>query len=295
MQIILNLLIFCLVLFFYIHIYFHLKTSEDLEIFEVDKPSKLKLEEICDLKQPVLYDYPNEELINTINKDNINKNYGPFDVKIRTVDKPPVEDEEMYIPITFRNAVSVLEKSDEQKYIIENNQDFLIETGLIKIIKNNDLFIRPPLVSECIYDIMMGSDKVTSPFKYENNYRNYFMVSDGKVRVKLAPPKSKKYLYEIKDYENYEFRSPINPWDVQDIYKADFEKIKCLEIELNKQQILQIPPYWWYSIEFENKATILNFKYRTYMNTLAILPNLVMKVLQNQNIKRKIANTLPVS
>ena len=172
MQIILNLLIFCLVLFFYIHIYFHLKTSEDLEIFEVDKPSKLKLEEICDLKQPVLYDYPNEELINNINKDNINKNYGPFDVKIRTVDKPQVEDEEMYIPITFKNAVSVLEKSDTQNYIIENNQDFLIETDLIKIIKNNDLFIRPPLVSECMYDIIMGSNKATSPFKYEINYRN---------------------------------------------------------------------------------------------------------------------------
>ncbi len=33
-------LIFCSILFLYIHIYFHLKTSDDLEVYEIDKPSK---------------------------------------------------------------------------------------------------------------------------------------------------------------------------------------------------------------------------------------------------------------
>ena len=57
MEIIIGFFIFCLVLFIYLHIQFHLKTSEDLEMYEVEQPSKDKLEEICDLRQPVLFDF----------------------------------------------------------------------------------------------------------------------------------------------------------------------------------------------------------------------------------------------
>ena len=54
-QLIIGFCIFCLVLFLYIHIQFHLKTGEDLEIYEIDDPSKDRLEEICNLRQPVLF------------------------------------------------------------------------------------------------------------------------------------------------------------------------------------------------------------------------------------------------
>ena len=55
-EIIIGLFVFCVILFFYLHIQFHLKTSDDLEIYEVDQASKEKIEEICDLRQPVLID-----------------------------------------------------------------------------------------------------------------------------------------------------------------------------------------------------------------------------------------------
>jgi len=53
MQSVFAVLIFCVILFFYLHIYFHMKTSNDLEVYEIDQPSKDKLEEVCDLRQPV--------------------------------------------------------------------------------------------------------------------------------------------------------------------------------------------------------------------------------------------------
>ena len=53
MKYLIGILIFCLVLFFYLHIYFHLKTSNDLEVYTIERPSKEKLEEICDLRQNV--------------------------------------------------------------------------------------------------------------------------------------------------------------------------------------------------------------------------------------------------
>jgi hypothetical protein len=71
-EIIIDLFIFCLILFFYLHIQFHLKTSDDLEIYEIDQASKDKMEEICDLRQPVLLDVPigeeGDKIINTTNK-----------------------------------------------------------------------------------------------------------------------------------------------------------------------------------------------------------------------------------
>ena len=44
MKVLFTIVIFCVVLFVYLHIYFHLKVSDDLEVFEIDQPSKDKLE-----------------------------------------------------------------------------------------------------------------------------------------------------------------------------------------------------------------------------------------------------------
>ena len=70
----------------------------------------------------------------------------------------------------------------------------------------------------------------------------------------------------------------------------DFDKIKCLEITLNPGKVLFIPAYWWYSFKFDNNTSVSCFKYRTYMNNLAILPNIILYALQNQNVERKLQN-----
>jgi hypothetical protein len=143
-----------------------------------------------------------------------------------------------------------------------------------------------------MYDYMLASSGTRSPFRYEVNYRNYFLVSEGSIKVKLAPPKSSRYLYPDKDYENFEFRSPVNPWDVQQQYKPDFDKIKCLEIVAKKGQMLYIPAYWWYSFEFGDETSLCSFRYRTYMNNVALIPQFFMKLLQSQNVKRTIAKSV---
>jgi hypothetical protein len=108
----------------------------------------------------------------------------------------------------------------------------------------------------------------------------------------MAPPKSSRYLYPINDYENFEFRSQINPWNPQSKFKADFDKIKCLEIVLNPGRFLFIPAYWWYSFKFAEDTSVSCFRYRTYMNNIAISPNIFMYALQNQNVERKIAKKI---
>jgi hypothetical protein len=152
------------------------------------------------------------------------------------------------------------------------------------------MFLRPYMMFSSQYDFLMASKDMKTPLRYEINFRNYFLVTEGEIKVKLSPPKSSKYLYKITDYENMEFRSPVNPWAVQPQYKAVFDKIKFIETTVKKGQILYIPAYWWYSFDFSENSSICTFKYRTFMNLLAISDKIIMKFLQLQNVKRNILN-----
>ena len=62
-----------------------------------------------------------------------------------------------------------------------------------------------------------------------------------------------------------------------------------MELTLTPGKTLYIPSNWWYSIKFNSSDTsILSFKYRTYMNNVAILPYIFIYALQMQNVKRNV-------
>jgi len=294
MKEVIAVVVFCLVLFIYLHVYFHLKKCDDLEIYEIAQPSKDKLEEVCDIRQPVVTYFANNSLMEMCNFNNVKANYTAFDIRIRNV-KEYDDETELYVPLAISDVIELFKKDKESKYISERNTDFLEETGMIKYFQHNDMFLRPPMVSSCIYDVMFASLNTESPLRYEINYRNYFFVTHGKVIVRLFPPKSTKYLYAINDYENFEFISPVNPWNVQEQYKADFNKLRSIDVTLMPGQLVHIPAYWWYSIKFvKSNTSICVFKYKTYMSTLSISDHLFMRILQRQNTKRVIAKRIVV-
>jgi hypothetical protein len=302
-MIVISIFIFCIVLFLYLHVHFHLKRSNDLEVYEIEQPSKQRLEEVCDIRQPTTFEFYNEQLLTQLSYQSIHTNYRAFDIHIRDVSKTPSSqtredktkiqqkgtehDPVLYIPVTFKIAHEVLKTDTDTKYFSEHNADFIDETGLIKIFQLNDEFLRPYMVSTCMYDILMASTGTTTPLRYEVNYRNYFLVTQGRVKILLIPPKDTRYLYPISDYDILEFRTPVNPWKVQPEYQDDFDKIKTLEVELFQGMAMFIPAYWWYSIQFiVHETSVCSFKYRTHMNTISIAPQLIMNVLQNMNTKR---------
>ena len=305
-MLVISIFIFCIVLFLYLHIHFHLKRSNDLEVYEIEQPSKQRLEEVCDIRQPTTFEFYNEQLLTQLSYQAIHTSYRAFDIHIRDVSKTqetttPHKNEDitkiqqkgteheqvLYIPVTFKIAHEVLKKDHDMKYISEHNADFIDETGLIKVFQLNDEFLRPYMVSTCMYDIMMASTGTTSPLRYEVNYRNYFLVTQGRIKILLIPPKDTRYLYPISDYDILEFRTPVNPWKVQPEYQDDFDKIKTLEVELFQGMVMFIPAYWWYSIQFiVPETSVCSFKYRTHMNTVSIAPQLILNVLQNMNTKR---------
>ena len=217
-----SVVIFCVVLFLYLHITHHLNASNDLEVYTIERPSKDKLEEICGLKQPVIFDYNNDDIMTNINFDMLEHKYGAFDLKLRDI-KNFDENTELHLPFITKEVRAVFDGDNNSKYITENNCDFLEETGVRKTFAYNDSFLRPPMVSKCEYDFLSGSNGSHTPLRYNLNHRNYFYVTGGQVDIKLIPPHNKRYLFVEKDYDNYEFRSPIDPWNVQEKYQRDFD------------------------------------------------------------------------
>ena len=142
MKIIFGFFIFCLVLFIYLHIQFHLKTGEDLEMYEIDEASKEKLEEICDIRQPVIFDFNNQKIMELSNKKNIADNYYAFEIKIRNTKDNDVNSE-LYMPLPLHSALNLFNEDKNSSYYSENNSEFLDETGVVKHFRYNDEFLRP--------------------------------------------------------------------------------------------------------------------------------------------------------
>ena len=97
----------------YLHIWYYYKTGNDLEVYSIEQPSKDKLEEICNIRQPVIFNYNNYELLDKLNKEYIDNNYGIFDIKIRDVDTKNGEGE-LFLPFTFKNTSQVSLSSYQQ-------------------------------------------------------------------------------------------------------------------------------------------------------------------------------------
>jgi len=282
--------IFCIVLLIYLHVYYHLKVSNDLEIYELDDLDKSKMEEVCNMRQPILLKFPNENITRIFSHKTIMNDYNIFDVKVRKWEEN--NNECQHIPLKMSLANKLIEKNNSE-YYSERNSDFLEETGLVKHIKAIDDVFKPYLNMTCHYDMLFGTINSCTPLKYNVFNRNYFYVCDGTAKIKLIPPMFSKYLHVDNDYENFEFRSPINVWNVQKEFSDSYVKSKVMEIKLQKNSVVYVPSYWFYSIQFGENAVILNCGYSTLMSAVATIPQRCLYLLQQQNITRRIAKSIP--
>ena len=285
MQLTINFLIFCVVLFIYVHVYNHIKTSNYLEVYEIENLSKDKFEDINNFKQPLLLS--NYTLINNITINYLISNYPTFDLNLYN------KEDDTFLKIKMEEFDSIVNIDDSNNYISYNNKEFLEETTIEKQLSSNDNFFRPYNICNKNYDIIMGRKNSASRLKYSINSRNILYLSGGQVEVTLCPPKYYKYLHVKKNYELLDFYSLIDIDNIQPMYKNDYHKVKFLRVLLNINQVLIIPPYWFYSIKFleENTVVFLN-SYRTFTSSIAIIPDLFIQLLQQNNLKLNIIKKL---
>ena len=293
----LNFLLFIIVLVIYIHIINQLKTSEDLEVYEMDYTTNQYLQEVCNIKQPVLFNYDsiNPDFYEKINAD-IFTNNDKYDIKVKDIRDYYKDDSIDYIVLPASSAINLMKTDTRSNYFTENNEDFIENADLYHVLHTNDTFLKPQFSMITKYDILTGSSKTITPLRYHTDFRKFISVHSGKIKIKMTPWKSHKYLLPYRDFENYEFRSRINIWNPDKKHKHDFDKLKFLEFDITPGNTLHIPPYWWYSIKFNNESDtiVTSMTYNSIMNCVSNLPNWGMYYLQQTNTKTKITKTLPI-
>jgi len=285
MELVINFMIFCIVLFIYIHVYNHIKTSNYLEVYEIENLSKDKFEDIINFKQPLLLN--NSSLIDNIDANYLISNYPTFDLNLYN------KQNGLFLKTKMEDFDAIINNDTSNNYITYNNKEFLEETTIEKLLSSSDTFFRPYNVCNKNYDIIMGKKNNSTQLKYSINSRNILYLSSGKIEVTMCPPKYYKNLHVQKNYELLDFYSAIDINNIQSNYKNDYHKVKFLRVLLNTTQVLIIPPYWFYSIKFleENTIVFLN-TYRTYTSSIAIVPDLFIQLLQENNLKLNIIKEL---
>jgi len=296
--------LFILIVFIYIHIVHQLKKGTDLEIYEMDYASNSQFQEVCNIKQPVLFKYDdiNPHFFKKLDTDNLDI-LNPYDVKVKDIRDYYTEDAESidYTVMTYKSAETLINTDTKSSYFTENNHTLVDDAGLFKTFQTNDDFFKPPFTVVTHYDILTGSKKTHTPLRYHTNERYLLCVVSGKITIKMTPWKNCKLLYPNNDYDIYEFWSPINVWKPQRKYYHEMDKMKFLEFDVTPGYVLNIPPYWWYSIKYSNDSDniVTAFTYNSVMNCISNIPNTCLYFMQQQNIKKRvskiISNDIPIS
>lgn len=318
MDTLVGILVFIILLFLYLHITTQFKTSEDLEIYEFDYTTNQALQEICDMKQPVLF-----SLENIVNEQN---NYGEKTIfndiqinKLTSLD-PAIDESDVLVKdvndyqrenetvesaiLTYRSANLLISSDTKSKYISENNQEFIADSDLDSIYGNINMYLRPPLCVQTRYDLLFGSKLASTPLRYHNNQRTFYAVTSGKIRVKMTPWKSHRFIPYMKDYDSGEFVSPVYIWgskcnddnkegleeyNLERKWKSVVDKLKFIEFEVYAGYVLFVPAYWWYSIQYsgDDSTTVCEMTYNGLMNRIAHIKDISLFFMQQMNITKK--------
>lgn len=280
-----KIIIFFIVLLVYIHMMFHLKSSNIIDMYYLNNINKSSIESMCDTKQPytMYYFQPNHSHHDFMNCDILFNKHTSYNINIRNNTNSEIQNSICFLPLSVESFKKLI--ATNNKYISEYNQyllkDVLRTSNSIQL---NQL-LRPPLWFNESIDILIGNNNTHTPLKYDICSRNYHLVTQGKINVKLFPSNQSMSFNPLKDYVNFEFRSEQNVWDNDSTDNVhNFKNENCINIELSVGQILYIPPYWWYSFQMDKENTsVLNFKYNTYVSSLTNIFHSLKHYLQIQN------------
>jgi hypothetical protein len=281
-------LVFIVVVFFYLHITAHYRKGEDLELFETDYVNNMKLQESCEVKQPLMIvGVPG--IIKLPSRGDLLKGNETFEGNIRDLSQwnstpsRPVAMEDLVEStrprsLEMEKILRVLESDRDGLYVSEGNERFLEEVGLWKLFKKwgDERFC--PTYNVCKqYDFLMGSKGACTPLRYHTAYRKFLVArgggvfgGDGNLVVRMTPWKSRKRMEWIRDDIGMETVSTMAAFGGRADQREEWSKVRFLEFIVPEGQVLYIPPYWWYTVQFPGPTVFAySFTYWSAMNWLA--------------------------
>lgn len=285
--------VFFLVLFLYVHIIQQYKYSEEHEVYEMDYIDNVNLQESCQLMQPIVFSttttHDNTGITTTTLPslpsldDAVSEVTDPEHLMLNLLD----EQAPTYTtPMPFHTAVMLLERVP-QRYYSERNEAFLQSTPEYQErLRELNTYLQPPFSAYSHHDVCIGAKLACTPFRYHVHSRKFLVVSSGKITVKMAPwKKNAKRLHEVRDYDMGEYRSNVHVWRPKEHHRRDMEKIEFLEFDVDAGHVVYLPPYWGYSIQYQEPNTcIVECTYSTWFNRLAFLGETARTFLQRQHM-----------
>jgi hypothetical protein len=288
MNFFIQIIIFLFIVFVYLHVRFQLKVNNDLEVYEIDFVNNENLQKVCDIRNPVLFDAP--DVVVKHHADVLTKQQSSLEVQVYDIHDFYADKRDPPVSLSLSAARELVTNDTQSKYYSANNATFLEETELKDEYRKDDEYLKPALTCWTKYDYIFGGKNTITPFSFHVDYRRFLFVAKGQIQVKMSPWKYHKYVKPIYNFKEFEFYSKINVWEKQAEYENEYDKLKFVDVIVPAGRVLSIPPYWWYSIKFEehggggsgsadndgggSDTVVCGFSYRTCMNVLAILPKI---------------------
>lgn len=256
-----ELFIFILVIFLYVHIVVQYKSVDDLDVYEIDYFDNANLQKICDALQPFLF------------------NYQDVFPDLRDQETP-----DKWILYEKGDTAHPFEVPRKQARLAISSRPYYSETP-IEEFNILDSYLKPAFCVQRDAVLLCGTKDVTTPFVYHCNSRRFLVVQEGAICLKMAPwKKNSKNLYEIHDYQTGQIRSLMDVWSPSQQYQRSWEKIEFMEVNAKRGQVVYIPPFWGVSIKYQEPRTqVFQLTYSTVFNRIAFIGDIIQSQLQKEN------------
>ena len=289
MNILVTIVIFFVVLLVYTHILDEFKRGEDLEIYETDFVDNEQLNEICKLKQPILFGFKSTAprvFDKLASKADVSRESNDAVQVFETTDfytsppPPPASPASLpAFPLPFDSAVYLMATDQNHRYVTERNEVFMKESGLSRFLSRElNSLLRPAFGTIfSSHDLLFGSAHASTPCRYHVSSRYFIGVTSGKVVVRMSPWKSAKYLDPQSDYATFDFRTSVP--------LATHDALKYMEFVVKPGSLLSIPPFWFYSIEFCSEDSLcFSSRYVTIANGFAHVDRIARYLWEQQSV-----------
>jgi hypothetical protein len=275
--------LFFLVVFVYVHVIQQYKYSEESEVYEMDYVDNANLQETCQLLQPVVF----VASLNVLPVLPMPEDYAPPATgPAPTLALYDATSTKYATPLPFAAAWELLGATESLRYSEHNEAWIAANPEYQEKLHEMHAYLQPPLTVQSSQDVCIGALQAYTPFRYHVNTRKFLVVVSGRITVKMAPwKKHAKCLHEVRDYELGEYRSNMNVWEPKEHHRRDHDKIEFLEFDVDVGHILYVPPYWGYSVRYQEPRTVLvDYTYSSLFNRLAFLGEIGRTWMQQQRI-----------
>jgi len=276
-----SLILFIAILFLYIHLQHQYKYPHDIQIYEIDYTSKKHFLDTCDARQPFVTNQEKTPNIPILTHPDL-ATYGQVEYHVKDIRDylhahTNAESNVEHVVLGYNKAKSLLDTDKQSRFFavsqhggISGHHHPLMEPCT----KGWDILLKPDYCVYSKYETIFASKRTSTPFYYHNLSSKYLFVADSEVKVTMYPFDMHSVLEPLHNYETYEF------WALPPNISE-----KPIEFWVYPRQILYIPPYCFYKIQFRSeKSVVCTAEYSTILNTLSNVKHVGLCIMQNQNM-----------